>query len=39
MTEEEIRMLIGQATIAGVFEEAEQDMVEGSSGLETAVSG
>jgi putative hemolysin len=28
VTEEEIRMLIGQATIAGVFEEAEQDMVE-----------
>jgi putative hemolysin len=28
VTEEEIRMLIGQATVAGVFEEAEQDMVE-----------
>jgi putative hemolysin len=28
VTEEEIRMLIGQATIAGVFEEAEHDMVE-----------
>ncbi len=28
ITEEEIRMLIGQATVAGVFEEAEQDMVE-----------
>ncbi|MGA7492281.1 MAG: hemolysin family protein [Syntrophobacteraceae bacterium] len=28
VTEEEIRMLIGQATTAGVFEEAEHDMVE-----------
>jgi putative hemolysin len=28
VTEEEIRLLIGQATVAGVFEEAEQDMVE-----------
>ncbi|MGA2404595.1 MAG: hemolysin family protein [Syntrophobacteraceae bacterium] len=28
VTEEEIRILIGQATVAGVFEEAEQDMVE-----------
>ena len=28
VTEEEIRMLIGQATVAGIFEEAEQDMVE-----------
>jgi putative hemolysin len=28
ITEEEIRMLIGQATVAGVFHEAEQDMVE-----------
>jgi len=28
VTEEEIRMLVGQATVAGVFEEAEQDMVE-----------
>jgi putative hemolysin len=28
VTEEEIRMLIGQATVAGVFEEAEQNMVE-----------
>jgi putative hemolysin len=28
VTEEEIRMLVGQATLAGVFEEAEQDMVE-----------
>ncbi len=28
VTEDEIRMLIGQATVAGVFEEAEQDMVE-----------
>lgn len=27
-TEEEIRMLIGQATVAGVFEVAEQDMVQ-----------
>jgi putative hemolysin len=28
VTEEEIRMLIGQATTAGVFEEAEHDIVE-----------
>ncbi len=28
LTEEEIRMMIGQATLAGVFEEAEHDMVE-----------
>ncbi len=28
VTEEEIRMLIGQATLAGVFEQAEQEMVE-----------
>lgn len=28
VTEEEIRMLIGQATVAGVFHEAEQEMVE-----------
>ena len=28
VTEEEIRMLIAQATIAGIFHEAEQDMVE-----------
>ncbi len=28
ITEEEIRILIGQATLAGVFHEAEQDMVE-----------
>jgi putative hemolysin len=28
VTQEEIRMMIGQATVAGVFEEAEQDMVE-----------
>lgn len=28
VTEEEIRILIGQATVAGVFQEAEQDMVE-----------
>ena len=28
ITEEEIRMLIAQATVAGVFDEAEQDMVE-----------
>jgi putative hemolysin len=28
VTEEEIRMLVGQATVAGVFETVEQDMVE-----------
>ncbi|MHC1729458.1 MAG: hemolysin family protein [Syntrophobacteraceae bacterium] len=28
VTEEEIRILIGQATVAGIFHEAEQDMVE-----------
>ena len=28
VTEEEIRLLVGQATVAGVFEEAEKDMVE-----------
>jgi putative hemolysin len=28
ITEEEIRLLIGQATVAGVLDEAEQDMVE-----------
>jgi putative hemolysin len=28
ITEEEIRMLISQATVAGIFHEAEQDMVE-----------
>jgi len=28
ITEEEIRMLIAQATLAGIFHEAEQDMVE-----------
>jgi len=27
VTEDEIRMLMGQATVAGIFEEAEQDMV------------
>jgi putative hemolysin len=33
VTEEEIQLLIDQGTQAGVFEEAEQDMVEGVFGL------